>query len=252
MRRLTASLWVITLFVLPATGFAKPKTIEFKSKDGLQVTADLYLAHADTAPFIVLFHQARWSRGEYMEIAPKLNELGFNCLAVDQRSGDAVNEVTNETAKRAKAKGLPTRYVDAVGDMLAAIDHAKKRYAKGKLIIWGSSYSSALSLRLAGEHPDLGDGVLAFAPGEYFAKQGKSDTWIREGASKIDVPVFITSARGEKESWAAIYTAIPSKSKRSYLPKTKGNHGSRALWAKFDDSAAYWDAVKAFLRTLLD
>ena len=34
--------------------------------------ADLYIAHDASAPFILLFHQAGWSRGEYLEIAPKL------------------------------------------------------------------------------------------------------------------------------------------------------------------------------------
>ena len=47
------------------------------------------------APVLVLFHQAGWSRGEYREIAPKLNELGYICLAIDQRSGKGVNGVAN-------------------------------------------------------------------------------------------------------------------------------------------------------------
>jgi len=71
--------------------------VTFPSTDGLMLTADLYMPHPKTAPFIVLFHQARWSRGEYREIAPKLNEMGFNCLAMDQRSGGEVNDVKNES-----------------------------------------------------------------------------------------------------------------------------------------------------------
>ncbi len=64
-------------------------TIHLKSADGLLITADSYLPHdTNTAPLIVLFHQAGSSRGEYSEIAPRLNELGFNCIAVDQRSGE--------------------------------------------------------------------------------------------------------------------------------------------------------------------
>ena len=37
--------------------------------------------------FIVMFHQAGWSRGEYREIAPKLVAKGYRVLAVDQRAG---------------------------------------------------------------------------------------------------------------------------------------------------------------------
>jgi len=65
------------------------KTITFPSSDGVKITADLYILHTDkNTPFIVLFHQAGFSRGEYREITPKLNRLGFNCMAIDQRSGD--------------------------------------------------------------------------------------------------------------------------------------------------------------------
>ncbi|MDF1672231.1 MAG: hypothetical protein P1U41_01915, partial [Vicingaceae bacterium] len=117
---------LISLFVLvfSVSVFAQ-KTVSFKAKDGLEITADLYLTKDDKAPIIILFHQAGWSRGEYKEIAPKLNKLGFNCMAVDQRSGGDVNEIDNETFKRAEKKGLPTTYVDAIPDLNAAIDYVK-------------------------------------------------------------------------------------------------------------------------------
>ena len=106
------------------------KAVTFPSEDGLEITAELYAPHADKAtPFIVLCHQARWSRGEYREIAPKLNQLGFNCVAIDQRSGDGVNNITNETTKKAKAANKPTGFVDAEQDMIAALKWAKANQA---------------------------------------------------------------------------------------------------------------------------
>ncbi|MGY8687411.1 MAG: hypothetical protein ACKVHP_06705, partial [Verrucomicrobiales bacterium] len=88
---------------------AQFEIVSFDSQDGLEVTADLFMAHENPeTPFILLFHQAGFSRGEYREIAPRLNQLGFNCMAIDQRSGNAANGVTNETAQRAKAAGKPT------------------------------------------------------------------------------------------------------------------------------------------------
>ena len=228
------------------------ETLSFASADGLEVTADLYLAHEDRhTPFIVLCHQAGWSRGEYREIAPKLNELGFNCMAIDQRSGGLVNDVRNETVQRANAQEKPTDFLSAEPDIIAALKYAKEHYAQGRLILWGSSYSAALALRIAGEHPDLVDGVLAFAPGEYFVRFGKPDNWITQSATKIQNPTFITSAKDEAPRWKAIFDAIPSKQKTCFVPETKGNHGSRALWAKFDDSEDYWNAVKPFLQQFL-
>ena len=229
---------------------SEKEQITFPSADGLTLTADLYMMHDKSAPFIVLFHQARWSRGEYLEIAPRLNQLGFNCLAVDLRSGGEVNGVKNMSTIAAEKAMKQTQYIDAFQDIEAAMSYAKKYFAEGKLIIWGSSYSSALTLRYAGDNPDAIDGVLSFSPGEYFKKQGKSATYITEGAAKITKPVFITSAKGEKKSWWNIYEQIPGDQKTYFLPQTAGNHGSRALWSKFGDSMKYWDAVEIFLKTI--
>lgn len=255
MLHITGSL--LLLIAVPATTEMEPaspqargsfKQIEIESLDKLKVTADLYAPHKDKkTPFIVLCHQAGFSRGEYREIAPKLNKLGFNCMAIDQRSGKGVDNVANETTKRAAAAGKGTQYADAEQDMVAALQFARKNLASGKVILWGSSYSSALALRIAGDKPKLVDAVLAFAPGEYFARFGKPSDWVTQSAGKIKCPAFITSAKNEYDNWKGIYAAIPGKDKTKFLPTTKGNHGSRALWSKMSDNKSYWDAVKPFL-----
>ncbi|MCP4447318.1 MAG: hypothetical protein GY811_18515 [Myxococcales bacterium] len=226
------------------------ETIQFPAEDGLLVTADLYLWHEQDAPFVVLFHQAGWSRGEYKEVAPKLGELGFNCIAVDQRSGDAVNEVSNETHALAKSKNMNTEYLAALADMRAALKLVKTRFPEAKRVAWGSSYSAALTLVLAGTEPGLIDAALAFSPGEYFAKLGESKTFVREAAAKIVVPVYITASKSEHKDWKPIFEAIASEAKVGFVPKTSGNHGSRALWAEFDDSEQYWESVREFLKKL--
>ncbi|MEM7782784.1 MAG: peptidylprolyl isomerase [Planctomycetota bacterium] len=223
------------------------ETITFQSADGVSVTANAYCPLAKSAPFIVLCHQAGWSRGEYREIAPKLNEMGFNCMAIDQRSGGEVNGIKNATMVAAESEGKSTNFTDAEQDIIAAIEYAKKTYADGKLILWGSSYSSALAIRIAGENEGLVDGVLAFAPGEYFQRFGKPADWVTRSAKNLNIPVFITSAKAEQPKWASIYEAIPSETKTSFVPETKGNHGSRALWIKFEDSDSYWKATREFL-----
>jgi len=228
---------------------AVTETITFRSADNLLITADSYTPHtAASTPIIVLFHQAGSSRGEYDDIAPKLNTIGYNCIAVDLRSGEYSRGKDNETAVLANKAGLATRYIDALPDIIAALQYAHKHYPDSPVIAWGSSYSASLVLKVAGDQPKLIDAVLAFSPGEYFSRLGKSKTWIRDSAQNIKVPVFITSAQDEAGSWAAIYQAIPSATKTQFIPTTPGNHGSRALWAKYADSTAYWDAVTDFLQ----
>jgi len=225
------------------------ETITFDSSDGVKITADLYPGKGPNNPFIVLCHQAGWSRGEYREIAPKLQQAGFGCLAIDKRSGekDQYNKVINETALAAKKAGKATEFTDAEQDIVAALRWVRTEHAKGKVILWGSSYSAALSLRIAGERPDLVDGVMAFSPGEYFKRFNKSASWIESSARNIQTPTFITSAKDEHTRWQKIFDAIPSQKKNKFVPKTKGNHGSRALYKRFNDSEAYWEAVTQFL-----
>jgi dienelactone hydrolase len=230
-----------------AQASADPIGITFPSKDSLPITANVWLPHPVSAPFIVLFHQAGWSRAEYDEIAPRLVAMGFNCMAVDARAGDSVNGIRNETARRARAAGRGTDYLDAEQDLDAAIRYVRARYARGKVLGWGSSYSAALVLRLAGMRPGLLDGVLAFSPGEYFTDPPGGATYVREGARRVAVPVFITSARSERPDWRAIYGSIDKQFRRAYVPEREGRHGSSALWKSTDGQEGYWQAVRGFL-----
>ena len=220
------------------------KTITFPSSDEVKITADLYMPHIDKkTPFIVLFHQAGFSRGEYREIAPRLNKLGFNCLAIDQRSGDGVNDVQNETLMDALEKDKEIEYLDAMIDIKSALLYARSHYAKGKLLGWGSSYSAGLILKIAGDQPLFMNGVLAFSPAEYF----KPKNFVITSAKNIKIPTFITSAKKEKVSWVEVYKAI-SAPKASFIPKTAGLHGSKALWKKQLDCEVYWQSVEKFLK----
>ncbi len=221
------------------------KEISFPSEDGLKITADLYLNQNAKAPLIILFHQAGYSRGEYRPIAPMLNEMGFSCLAIDQRSGAGVNDVLNETNARATAKKMPTEYIDALPDLEAALDFAQATISKD-IIIWGSSYSSALVVYLGAEHGEELKGILAFSPGEYFSIHGKK---FEDYAKDVKAPFFVTSAKNEHDNWKGIYANIPGE-KAYYLPSDPGFHGSRALWPTNAGHEACWAEVTKFLEGL--
>jgi len=241
-------LFLVLLLVSLTAMASGSETVSFPSADGLLITADVHAPYKNgEAPVVVLFHQAGWSRGEYTEIAPWLNTLGYNCMAVDQRSGGNIRGIDNETALRADKENRSTGYIDALPDIKAALTYARRHYGTNGVIAWGSSYSAALVLQLAGDTPGLVDAVLAFSPGEYFKRAGKSATWVQDAARYITVPVFITSSRKEADSWAAIFEGIGSDHKTSFIPATAGRHGSRALWKEYPDSESYRSAVQAFL-----
>lgn len=250
MKRRT-SLFLFLLVMLGTFAFTgcsttvTPEKIVFKATDGVEVTADLYLTKDEKAPFIILYHQATYSRGEYGEIAPKLVKQGYNCLAVDQRSGSLFNGVKNETLHSAIALKLPTDYQDAYPDMEAALTYISDTYKPETLLIWGSSYSSSLSFALASEHKDLIDGMLAFSPSDNFTFK---DQAITAYASQIKCPVFISSSKYEEGTWKAIKASISAPNAVFFIPQESGVHGSSALLEATPNHLEYWEAVNAFLK----
>ncbi len=238
------------LIAIPSNAQTDPdfmgQTINFKASDGLKVTADLYLAHENNAPFIILYHQAGYSRGEYRSIAPILNDMGYNCMAVDQRSGKEVNTVINETHKEAVAANKPTEYLDAIPDIEAAYLYVKYSIKPEEIILWGSSYSAAIMFYMGSMHHKNLSGILSFAPGEYFKINNKD---IKTHAARVTCPVFVTSAKSEYNNWKGIYNNIKSE-KSFFLPETEGKHGSKALWNSNQNHNEYWIAVRQFLEDL--
>jgi pimeloyl-ACP methyl ester carboxylesterase len=252
MRRLT---WGITglsvmLAWMAGSALANPgvESIDFPTDGGIQGHGDVYVSKNESATLILLFHQAGWSRGEYREIAPKLVAAGYRVMAVDQRSGGAVNGVQNQTHRRATKMGLARSYLDAYADLEAALAYARTELGVARIIVWGSSYSASLVFRLAAEHPKTVTAVMAFAPGEYFEKQ-KSPVYIWNFAKRVKQPLFVTSSKKERAQVKPIFDASPAKQKILFTPASRGQHGSRALWEKFPDHDVYWAAVNGFLKT---
>lgn len=229
----------------PASYAVPGVEISFKTADSLTVTADLYMTSNAKLPLVVLHHQAGYSRGAYRQIAPRLNQLGFNCLALDQRSGKAARGVSNKTAKAALKAKKGMEYVDAIPDLEAGLAYVKGVLNPSKIIYWGSSYSASLMFYMANKYPQDIDAVLAFSPGEYMEIDGKK---IADYAKGVKCPVFITSAKKEADQWKGIYEALAAEAKYSFLPKSsEGMHGSKALWKGNKGMEEYWAAVEKFL-----
>ncbi|MDE3195990.1 MAG: alpha/beta hydrolase, partial [Acidobacteriota bacterium] len=185
------------------------------------------------------------NRAEYETIAPRLTKLGFNCLAIDQRSGGNMWGHKNETATHV---GGSDDYLPALNDLEAALAWAKPRAAGGKVIVWGSSYSASLVFLLAARHGGEIAAVLAFSPGEYF-----TDTRVvHRAAAKVAAPIFVTSAKDRPEIAAArsILAASPSTRKTQFVPRLAGVHGSSTLRDDRNPKGASenWFGVEAFLK----
>lgn len=232
---------LVLFFVITAGFISGQEKIEFPSSDGIVITADQYKI-SDDATWIVLCHQARSSRGEYKEIAPKLNKLGFNCLAVDLRSGSEMNFVENETAKRAKEKSLPTSYLAAEKDIVSAIEFIYKSKNK-PLILFGSSYSASLALKIAPKNEKI-KAVVVFSPGEYLTTEGVT---LKSSMPGFDKSVYAACTANEYDVMNDLFLQTVSTDKVLYRPQEGGTHGAKALWKETEHSKEVWFELTMFL-----
>ena len=239
MRILLISLFI---FVVPFFSSGQEK-VTFFSDDSLEITANFYQADP-FQPYVVFFHQARSSKGEYNEIAPKFLKMGYNCLVVDLRSGGEMNYVQNETALRAKQNNIPQSMLDARKDVAAAVAYAFKASAR-PVILFGSSYSATLALEEAKSDPKV-RAVVAFSPGEYFP--GHS---VKETLAGLKKPYFVTGSLNEVPYIEELLSETNSASGTIFSPQEgQGRHGASTLWKEEPASSEYWLALILFFRSL--
>ncbi len=219
-----------------------PEKITFPSLDGIEVTANVYDIDSEK-PVIVLCHQARFNKAEYHGIAEKLNELGFACIAIDQRSGGPLAEYQNETNLRAVEAGKEVDYLDAEQDIRAAVSFAKKKF-KRDVILWGSSYSSSLVPYVAADMDEV-CAFVSFSPGDYYQPEKESLVTVLKD---FDKPMFLTSSKRESVELSRLVNEIGlNQNEVQFIPESDGHHGSRALWINQDGGEEYWEAITDFL-----
>jgi len=225
-------------------------TVEFPSMDRLIVTADLYTDGNKHASTIVLVHQSGASRGEYRQIAPHLVELGFNALAIDSRWGerDRWNGVINETAARFGTAGIASgndnarrRVVQegAAQDVRGALAWLSANGYSGAKILWGSSISANLVLKLAADPPEHIVAVLSFSPGEYHPDLPNE---VRSAVKGLRIPALIACGTSEESTSRTVFDAVPSK-QRVFYRAVSARHGASILI----DDPENWAGINGFL-----
>lgn len=224
---------------LPKSPGAQQITID--AAGGKKVFADLYTSQSGKAKAVVLmFHQAHSSAGEYDIIAPKVKGPGFDCLAVDQRSGGDMYGA-NRTANQ--YSGDPG-YMAAYADIERALGWAEKQGYK-TIVVWGSSYSASFAFRLASEHKDV-SAVIAFSPGEYFDDK----TIVAKWAGGVRVPVLaVCTDKEEPDVSEILKSSPPGAAARLLRSGPDAIHGSSTLLPDKNPTGSqkYWNEVSKFL-----
>lgn len=216
--------------------------VTFKTPNNDTVVGELYEANVD-APVILLCHQLGWNKFEYAGIAPVLNEMGFNALAVDLTGGGSFGNRSNETVE-SRGEFDREKLLDYAEEELAAsIDFLKNKYGK-KVTVWGSSYSATLVILAAEKNKDI-NASISFSAFNHFGERRPA---LESIIPKIKKPMFMTSAKAESKIIDEILVDIKLRKKQyHFTPKESGEHGSKALWTIKDDHEEYWVEIRKFL-----
>ncbi len=218
--------------------------ITFKADDGLEITAEIYEVD-NNFPYILFFHQANASRGEYKETARKFLKLGYNCMVVDLRSGDEINYVSNETATRAKRQGISNSFLDAEKDIVAAMNYVWEK-SPNPMVLVGSSYSASLVLKVA-KGNDKVKAVVAFSPGEFLKPQYD----VKKGLEGFDKPVLAFGSQREFKYIEEMFSGVDKSLKTVFSPKGgPGDHGAKSIWKSCPESKEYWWELNVFFKRL--
>ncbi|MEM7416691.1 MAG: alpha/beta hydrolase [Gemmatimonadota bacterium] len=223
---------------------------DLTTSDGVTIPAWLYTTpETEAAPLVVLFHQGGSSgRAEYAPIVPRLRELGYAALVIDQRRGGELFEAQNEVAVRFDPE--TTSYCDPLPDLEAALEFARRLRPEQRVVLWGSSYSAALVVQLGVRRAADVAGVLAFSPASGEPMAGcEPEPW----AARLERPLFaarpanevaIPEIQEQLDELAALgavtWVADPGRHGSSMLVEERVGASTGPTWA----------AVEAFLSAL--
>lgn len=212
------------------------ESVTLHTSDQVTVYGTLSEARADNDKVLLLFHQAHASRHEYDSLIARFNQLGYDTLAIDQRSGGQLFGGQNQTVA---ALGKSADYLQAAPDLDAALAWARDRHY-ATVVAVGSSYSSALVILLAARHPPGLTAIASFSPGEYFDDKNL----IKTAAAKVTVPFYITTDPAEADNVTEVLRNAHGDNIVHYQPEA-GVHGASTL-VEARDPAGHAANLKSF------
>lgn len=199
--------------------------ISFTTEDSIKIYGN-FIPLSKGGTTLLLFHQGGSNaRAEYSTIIPRLVGQGFNVLTIDQRRGGQLYGQYNRTVAEFSLNGYG--YCDAFPDLEGALNYLETEGFDGKKILWGSSYSAALAVKLAHQQPEKVAAVLAFSPasGGPMADCSPNDLF-----ETLNVPLLVLRPGNEAqiESVQAQLALAEEHGHQTFVAE-QGVHGSSML-----------------------
>jgi len=192
----------------------KPKmgeNISFNTNDGIKIAATFYKSQNPNGVGVILLHMRAKSRGDWADFAAKLNDAGFDALAIDFRGhGESGGVSVNKFSE--------SDYQKLTLDVAAAEDYLKNENIK--ITIAGGSIGANTALNYAVQNPNV-KAVVLLSPGLNY-KGVRTD-----GTSKqITVPIFLASSSDDPQSYDGLATWKANIKNLELVTYTDAGHGT--------------------------
>jgi len=238
------SLAILSFILLSSLKIIRKNQVQFKAEDGVLITADHYFSKKNS-PYILLLHQERSSRGEFDSIAERFIRLGYNCLAIDLRSGEKYGFVENETAKSLLIGGKSADIMESLTDIKAAVEYTWNLSGQ-KMILLGSASSASLAL-IEGKDNEHVRAIIALSPGEYF----RPAIEMKKLLSAYPKKVFVGCSAQEYNYVQDMFSEMEGKNKIIFKPNIgPGSRGTSALLRENPTRDEYWLSLLIYFKSL--
>lgn len=244
------NLFFLTLILILISGYrphigADHSEVQYTTKDGVVIKGDLFTNDKHN-PTILLFHQGGSNgRAEYGPIIPRLLDMQFNVLSIDQRVGGQVYGSFNRTV--AQISDHTYTYCDVLPDLIGALTFLDHKEFSGPKVLWGSSYSAALTVQLASKKDLKIDRALAFSPSSN--PKAMNGCHPNQYLSEVRIPLLILRPQSEMSERSITQFEEAKKHGHSTYIAQHGTHGSSMLVQErvTGDISENWKVVEEFL-----
>jgi dienelactone hydrolase len=237
-RSLTAALILAIVAPSAAAFAAEPQTVTFSARDGVQISAVLYVPDKTPAPAVVLLNMLGRTHRDWDGTAAKFVDAGLAVLAVDFRQGPVLDP------NAADAVGSP--YAALVLDAEAARAYlgARPEVNPGRIGMAGASLGANVAVLAAANDPSVRSLALLSVSLDY--RGLKLEQALKKFASR---PALLVASSEDPFALRSARQAVTMGDGARELRVLSGaGHGSVMLAREPDLASAL---VDWFLRTLL-
>jgi len=206
---------------------ASMNKIFLTTKDNVKIAANLYEVE-NPIGWLVLVHMMPATKESFQELAQRLQNLGYESIAIDLRGHGESDKGPNGFLKFSDSE-----HQKSILDLEAAVDYLieKRQATRDKIIFIGASIGANLSLQYISEHPEFKTVVL-LSPGLNY-RGIKTEPLVKN--LKTGQKVFFVSSRDDPNSKnnaeenQRLYDLVPTGVEKKIKIYERGGHGTDIL-----------------------